>query len=152
MSNNIRKPSSSSDDPKEQLLYRIVRIVITLAVVLIVGFKVSSMNPEPETADMTKPPVTDEVAESNLHFRSDKLLNDHYEKHGIEMGFESAREYEAAAAAVVSNPRALHKTEKEDGDDVYYVEETNEFVIVSTDGFIRTYFYPSGGIAYYERQ
>ena len=68
------------------------------------------------------------------------------------MGFASAKEYEKAAAAVVSDSRALHKLKKEDGDDVYYIEETNEFVIVSTDGYIRTYFYPRDGIRYFERQ
>ena len=58
---------------------------------------------------------------SNLRFRSKKLLENHYQKHGIEMGFSSAKEYEKAAAAVVSNPDALHKTEKEDGDDIYTI-------------------------------
>ena len=38
---------------------------------------------------------------------------------GIEMGFASAKEYENAAAAVVSDSRALHKLEKEDGDGVF---------------------------------
>lgn len=89
---------------------------------------------------------------SNHKFRSKKLLNQHYEKHGIEMGFASAAEYEAAASAVIDNPDALYKTEQEDGDGVYYVESTNEFVILSTDGYIRTYFYPSGGISYFNRQ
>ena len=68
------------------------------------------------------------------------------------MGFSSAKEYEKAAAAVVANSSALHKKEAEDGDDVYYIESTNEFVIVSTDGYIRTYFNPDAGIAYYNRQ
>ena len=45
-----------------------------------------------------------------------------------------------SAAAVVSDSRALHKLEKEDGDDVYYLKDTNEFVIVSTDGYIRNIF------------
>ena len=58
------------------------------------------------------------------------------------MGFATPAEYEAAAAAVVNSPDALHKLEKEDGDDVYYIESTNEFVIVSTDGYIRTYYHP----------
>lgn len=89
---------------------------------------------------------------SELHFRNDTLLNEHYQKHGIEMGFSSASAYEAAARSVVENRDALHKTEAEDGDDVYYVESTNEFVIVSTDGYIRTYFKPNDGIAYYNRQ
>lgn len=77
-----------------------------------------------------------------VYFRSEKLLNQHYQKHGIAMGFDTAKEYEEAAAAVVNNPEALHKLEAEDGDDVYYVESTNEFVVVSTDGYIRTYFNP----------
>ena len=91
-------------------------------------------------------------SQTEYRFRSSKLLNNHYEKHGKEMGFNSPEEYEQAAAAVVNNPNALHKTEKEDGDDVYYVEKTNEFVVVSTDGYIRTYFNPSDGINYYKRQ
>lgn len=37
-------------------------------------------------------------------------------------------------------------------DDVYYLESTNEFVIVATDGYIRTYFKPDDGKAYYDRQ
>ena len=95
---------------------------------------------------------SDDTSETQYVFRTKKLLNDHYEKHGIEMGFASAEEYEAAASAVINNPAALTKTEAEDGDYVYYVEETNEFVILSTDGYIRTYFYPSAGKAYYDRQ
>lgn len=99
-------------------------------------------------------PATEESVPATVtyRFRNKKLLSDHYNKHGIDMGFASAAEYEAAAAAVVTNPNALHKTEKEDGDDVYYVEATNEFVVVSTDGYIRTYFCPDSGIKYYNKQ
>ena len=68
------------------------------------------------------------------------------------MGFATADAYEQAAAAVVGNKEALHKTEAEDGDDVYYLVSTNELVIVSTDGYIRTYFKPDDGIEYYNRQ
>lgn len=89
---------------------------------------------------------------TSVTFRNSKLLNEHYEKHGIDMGFPDAASYEKAASAVVTNPDALHKIEKEDGDDVYYVEATNEFVIVSTDGYIRTYFLPDSGIKYFNKQ
>ncbi|WP_298509720.1 hypothetical protein [uncultured Ruminobacter sp.] len=82
-------------------------------------------------------------------FRNARLLRDHYEKHGKYMGFSGADSYQAAAARVVNNPRALHKYEKDDGDDVYYLESTNEIVIVSRDGYIRTYFNPNNGIRYY---
>lgn len=95
---------------------------------------------------------TSDVQKSELKFRSAKLLNQHYEKHGVEMGFSSAQEYEKAAAAVPYHPDVLHKIEKEDGDDVYYIEATNEFVVVSGDGYLRTYFLPSAGKSYYDRQ
>ena len=104
--------------------------------------------PEPESESEQEP----EQETVEYRFRNKKLLNSHFEKHGIEMGFDTAAEYEAAASAVVNNKDALHKTEKEDGDDVYYLEDTNEFVIVSGDGYIRTYFNPSDGIKYYNRQ
>lgn len=99
------------------------------------------------------PNISDSVPEAaELHFRNANLLEQHYQKHGIDMGFDSAEEYEKAAAAVPFNPEALHKTEAEDGDDVYYIESTNEFVVVSTDGYLRTYFNPDRGKDYFDRQ
>ena len=110
-----------------------------------------------ETIESTK---TTESTENTSHgntensyaFRSEKLLNQHFEKHGIEMGFATAEEYLAAANKVILSPKVLHKKEAEDNDDVYYLEESNEFVVVSTDGYIRTYFLPEDGIRYYNRQ
>ena len=92
------------------------------------------------------------VSESIYYFRNEKLLNEHYEKHGKEMGFDSAKSYEAAANEVINHPDALHRIEEEDGDDVYYLEENNGFVIVSIDGYIRTFFYPDDGLDYFNRQ
>lgn len=102
----------------------------------------------------TAPQTTAAAAASapSPHFRNEERLKEHYEKHGIEMGFATPAEYEAAAAAVVNSPDALHKLEKEDGDDVYYIESTNEFVIVSTDGYIRTYYHPTNGKEYFDNQ
>ncbi|MBR4514718.1 MAG: hypothetical protein IKO61_07525 [Lachnospiraceae bacterium] len=85
-------------------------------------------------------------------FRNSNLLNQHYDKHGKEMGFASAQKYEAAASNVINNSKALHKKEADDGDDVYYLEATNEFAVLSTDGYIRTYFQPDSGIDYFNRQ
>ena len=91
-------------------------------------------------------------AASDLKFRDQAKKDQHYKKHGKEMGFADADAYEAAAAAVAADPSSLHKLEKEDGDDVYYRERDNAFVVVSTDGYIRTFFYPNGGKSYYDRQ
>ena len=92
------------------------------------------------------------VQEITYSFRNEKLLNDHYEKHGKEMGFDSAESYESAANEVINHPDTLHRIEEEDGDDVYYLEENNGFVIVSIDGYIRTFFYPDDGLDYFNRQ
>ena len=110
--------------------------------------------PEAEESEesVSEEPVVEEVTVAVVTFRNQKLLDQHYDKHGIEMGFASAEEYELAAYKVIIHPDTLHKIEAEDGDDVYYREETNEFVVVSQDGYIRTYFNPSAGIDYYNRQ
>lgn len=85
-------------------------------------------------------------------FKNDELRAEHFEKHGGDFNYANASEYEAGASKVVNSPEALHKLESEDGDDVYYIESTNEFVIVSKAGYIRTYFKPSRGLEYYEEQ
>lgn len=90
------------------------------------------------------------------YFRTEKLRDDHFSKHGVEFSvgfdYETAEDYEKGASDVINNPDALYKTEAEDGDGIYYIEESNEFVVLSTDGYIRTYFRPGGRKAYFDRQ
>ena len=105
--------------------------------------------PDDSCDDALTEPAPDYI---EYRFRSKKLLDQHYDKHGKEMGFASAADYEKAASDVINSPDALYKTEAEDGDGVYYIEETNEFAVLSTDGYIRTYFNPSGGKKYFDRQ
>lgn len=114
------------------------------------GFQTAA--PSPEASISVQAPATSPQESAAYTFRSEKLLLEHYKKHGIDMGFDSAEAYVAAANQVIANPDSLHKLEAEDGDDVYYLEATNEFVVVSTDGYIRTYFNPNDGIDYYNRQ
>ena len=106
------------------------------------------------TADDTAldAPDDNEKTETIYTFRNNYLLREHFDKHGNEFDYSSAEEYENGASAVINDPDALHKTEKDDGDDIYYLERTNELVIVSTDGYIRTYFRPDSGIKYYNKQ
>lgn len=85
-------------------------------------------------------------------FKSESLLQEHFNKHGSEFGYASTSQYESGANTVINSPDALHKTEVEDGDSVYYIQTTNELVILSTEGYIRTYFKPDDGIEYYNRQ
>lgn len=85
-------------------------------------------------------------------FKSESLLQEHFNKHGGEFGYTSTSQYESKANEVIKSPDALHKIEAEDGDTIYYIQATNELVILSTDGYIRTYFKPEDGLDYYNRQ
>lgn len=99
---------------------------------------------------------TEAPAAKEYHFRRKSDLTSHFDKHGKEFrgdfNYKTAEDYEKGASAVINNPKALYKTEKEDGDHVYYIEETNEFVVLSKDGYIRTYFRPTRGIDYFHDQ
>ncbi|MGX8774574.1 MAG: hypothetical protein ACSW8G_05915 [Bacillota bacterium] len=134
-------------------------LALVLALVLIV-FGCSHKSKE-ETAQTTQTTQTTETVQQETTetadlpeytFRNNNRLQEHYRKHGREMGFSSAEEYTAAANAVIANPDALTKREKEDGDYLFYVESTNEFVVLSTDGYIRTYFCPDSGKRYFDKQ
>lgn len=95
-----------------------------------------------------------EKAVQKYYFRSEKLFDSHYEKHGAEFGDITQDEYLDLANELINaeGDNILHKTEKEDGDFLYYDTETNEFLVLSTDGYIRTFFKPSAGLDYWERQ
>ena len=90
------------------------------------------------------------ASQHTYEFRKHRYLTEHFEKHGEEFPYDTEEAYLQGANKVINNPDALHKLEAEDGDDVYYIEATNEFVVVSTDGYIRTYF--KADIDYYNRQ
>lgn len=126
---------------------------------------VADIQPEVSTDEVSETdPRGDEVTEQatvseveqvpvfTYNFRKVQYLQEHFERHGAEFGYGSADEYLAGANRVVASSEALHKLEAEDGDDVYYLESTNEFVIVSTDGYLRTYFKPDDGKAYFDKQ
>lgn len=118
--------------------------------------KTASNDDRNETTTTTALFDLDDGTYVEYHFRNKKLLNQHFEKHGDEFegdfDYRTAEEYEKGASDVINSSEALHKTEAEDGDGVYYIEATNEFVILSTDGYIRTYFRPNGGKSYFDRQ
>ncbi len=126
------------------------KLIILIATMAVVLLALLVLNITPNVGE--EQPTTSNSNYEEYTFKNNYRLEDHFEKHGKEMGFKDAESYEDAASDVVNNPEALHKTEKEDGDDVYYVEKTNEFVVVSPDGYIRTYFNPDDGINYYNRQ
>ena len=105
-----------------------------------------------DSASQTK--TDEQTSEQNTafyNFRTEQLLEEHFQKHGADTYCKTSSEYLAKANAVINNPNALKKTEAEDGDGVFYIEDTDEIVFLSTDGYIRTYFICSGK-AYFDRQ
>ena len=71
------------------------------------------------------------------------------------MGFANAQDYQKAASDIINeagNNGILSKYKSDgSGDQCFYVEKTKEFVVLSYDGYIRTYFICSG-IKYFNRQ
>ena len=73
-----------------------------------------------------------------------------YESFGTDMGYSSAEQYEHGASSVVSDPDAIMKIKRETADRLYYVEATNELVVLSYDGFIKSYYCPEEGKEYFD--
>ncbi len=118
--------------------------------------KVPKSTAEPTTIAETTAAVQTKDAQAAEHrFRNKNLLDQHYEKHGEEMGFPNAAAYQKAASDIINaadGQDILYKYKSDgSGDQCFYVEATKEFVVLSYDGFIRTYFICSG-IKYYNRQ
>lgn len=107
---------------------------------------------EETAAEETEPLqlVTLAPEKEQLHFKNEERLLEHFEKHNEDFGYASAEEYEAGANAVIHNPKALSKLESEDGDYVYFLESTGEFVVVSPKKVIRTYYLADRD--YFDRQ
>ncbi|MGW2595894.1 polymorphic toxin-type HINT domain-containing protein, partial [Streptomyces sp. NPDC001515] len=78
-------------------------------------------------------------------------LDEHYKKHGDEMGYESQREYEEAAKDLMCDcdggrPGVLVKEASEDGTVRYFDPETGEYGMKSKKGII-TFYKLDGGLA-----
>ena len=97
--------------------------------------------------------VTVTASEKKYTFRSKKLYDEHYKKHGAEFGKITQSEYLALANELINSKSAdvLHKTES-DGDKLFFDKETGYFAVLSKDGYIRTLFVPDSGIDYWNRQ
>ena len=117
----------------------------------------ASLTPSAELPTKTKadPAATTKQQTVEYKFRNKDRLDEHYEKHGIEMGFKNAEAYRKAASDIIKSAGSegvLSKYKSDgSGDRCFYVEATKEFVVLSNDGYIRTY-YICSGIKYYNKQ
>jgi len=136
-------------------------LALVTALFLMVGFAAcgeTSQEP-PDAGNGASESYEDWNVEEHTQFRKQEYLEEHYEKHVIdqaefeEYGEVSMEDYLRMAQQLVDAPDADVLTkEEEDGDLLYYDPETNGFAVLSSDGYLRTYFRPSDGIEYFERQ
>ena len=111
---------------------------------------------EPETTT-TKKQKTSKPESSKeevfYYFRNQGLYDSHYEKHGHEFGNITKEEYLQKANDLINSdsPDVLTKYE-DDGDFMYFDKKSGEFLVLSPDGYIRTFFIPDDGIDYWNRQ
>nr|WP_302598283.1 zinc-ribbon domain containing protein [uncultured Cellulosilyticum sp.] len=143
--------SSSGSNRSGQSTRRSPFIAVLAIIIAIIGFIFKGPDFFVNHEIGTQAPATEQIQSVTYNFRNEKYLVDHFDKHKDEFDYSNAQEYLKGANRVINDPNALHKLEAEDGDEVYYLEATNELVIVSTDGYLRTYFKPSDGIKYFNR-
>lgn len=97
-----------------------------------------------------------EAVDTDLQFRTEQKLEEHFQKHVIEQqefGDISVEDYLYFAQELMTVVEGEDTLTKEiDGETLYYDAETNEFGVLSSDGYIKTFFKPSDGQAYFDRQ
>ena len=74
------------------------------------------------------------------NFRTTEDLKEHFIKHGRECNCKTPKKYLKTANKIIKSKKTLKKTEKEDGDRVYFNKKTGGIVFVSSKGFIRSFY------------
>lgn len=113
-------------------------------------------DPAPRAADPTTPKAADPapkpaVDASAPHFGKGRL-EEHFAKHGAEMGIATKEDYLARAQALVRGGAGIDTLKQRDGDTCFFKESTGEFAVLSDKNLLRTYFRPNDGRKYFERQ
>ena len=87
-------------------------------------------------------------------FASEQVSQKHYDKHLHEFGKISMQEYLERANALADAPVSddVVQLVRSDGSISKYCFSTNEFVVVTADGKIRTYFKPADKEAYWDEE
>lgn len=87
-----------------------------------------------------------------MTFESPELLTKHYEKHKEEFGDITEAEYLEKANQFYSEAVSddIEQITRSDGSSAKYKFSTNEFLVITKDGNIRTYFKPQKRGVYWE--
>jgi hypothetical protein len=128
-----------------------VLVAITLLVLFSAGSKEFSA-PQHNTGEQTTRSENTITAQTSVfyRFRTAKHLADHFAKHGNEFNYADENEYLYHANLVISNTSDM-KSKQPDGDTQYLNSKTCEYVALSYDNYIRTYFRPRNCVRYFNR-
>lgn len=107
----------------------------------------------PETSVSSDDTTQQPVENKQYTFRNKDRFDEHYEKHGDEFGDITEEQYLELANELINSTSItiLHKN-GDNGDKKYYDPDNNYFLILSGDGYIRTFFRPSAGMKYWDKQ
>jgi pyocin large subunit-like protein len=94
------------------------------------------------------------VLRNDVGFRTPRLLEEHYRKHGREVGARSEADYLRMAQALRDRPAggAVLEEERSDGVLCRFDRSTGLFLAYEQDGVIKTCFRPNDGEAYFRHQ
>lgn len=88
----------------------------------------------------------------NYEFTSEASAKSHYQKHGREFGGAYSNWVEYVRGANSAIARSTREKTRSNGDKLYLVDKSCEFVVLASFGKIRTYFRPNDCIRYFQRQ
>ena len=98
------------------------------------------------------------ISHTNFEWARDfnkKSLDKHYNEHGKDMGFANKESYKQHAikfANTIDKKNCISFIDSKSGSTYKYNKSTNEFAIITKDGYVVTYFNPKEGYDYYKKQ
>lgn len=141
---NIIQNDNNNNKFKQNILVIVAFLVFTIGSIF-----TNEISLEPQINSTETPNIS--IQTNSLEFRTEEYFIEHFNKHGSNLGHTTAENYLMGANNVINSNEALKRIQS-DGDTAYFIEKTEEFVVVSTDNYIRTYFKPNDGINYFNRQ
>ena len=134
-------------------------LALLLALLMILGCFVGCGSSEVQGTDEAESDVLSWDITEYSQFRTEEHWEDHYQKHVIDQeefvedfGDISKEQYLMLAQWLMDFADDEVQIKEDDGDLLYYDAENNFFGVMSDDGYIRTFFRPSAGQEYFDRQ
>jgi pyocin large subunit-like protein len=132
---------------------------VALFILLLLAVACGSPQAPPTQAQKTKDAiesngVSSHVKRPDVGFASRQKLVDHFRKHGREFGTITMEQYLRGAQELRDRPAggAILEAARPDGSVTRFDRDSGDFIAFSRDSVIRTYFKPTDGEAYYQRQ